>query len=982
MAELQTNLNVAPFFDDYDDNKQYYRILFRPTVAVQARELTQLQTILQRQISRFGDSIYKDGTIIEGCNFSTYPNIRQIRFRDTAPTSLDFGLLTINHNEISNSYLLVSNTTGLRAAVFRAYEGAESVIDLGIPEPNRAYVLYTNSGNNAGIQVTDFSTTSEQIDVYSPIQDKNGPLNSANKLGVIYTLSSNSTINALSIGYGLHVGQGVIYQKGFFLKVLPDNFVIREHNSNAAGMVVGFDTTEYIVTPVEDPSLNDNALGSPNYTAPGAYRLKLVPTPVYYDSANVNVTIPQNFLPILEYDGGDGRIVEANRDPQLSILGDTLAKRTSEESGDYVVRPFQIDVTAHESNNQSFYYNASPGIAYVDGYRVELLSPRKIEVPRAITTNTISNQIVSINFGNYAYINNLAGTFDYPNIEEVTIYDTVQETLTNSQARSTPSGTIVGKANIRGVGYLSGNKGTASAIHLLYIFNVRMNAGKKFENDARSFYVNNATYGESYADIVLDGFGKATIYDTGLSKSVFNTGLTGVKRLTNNAGVNDTNFVYKAIIPSTLTPSGSTSSATFTLSGADIYNYGIGFLTDFQALETNFIFGQDTTSATIITNATVDVDGSNTTTSNVISATAFTQNFVLGQAVKLTNTVTSSATYHTIVGIDTANKFTLSPNTSLIGNLTLKRFFKSGTHVDTFGSGNTVRIDTSTSAILDLILEPDSPSYTIYGQIQVSRNPASPIAKQVNKGRYVKIDCGTHPNGAKGPWALGFPDVYNVSNVFFGSTYSTANPDKESWFDLATGQTDSHYGISYLVINQKYASNLTNTSKLLVKLDHFVPQYSSSSFGFFSADSYPIDDVNLANPNAIQTAQIPVYIDNALLRYDLRNHIDFRFVVANTATSTTSDAAATINPLDNITSFNKGVAGNQFVAEPGTNFTYDVEYYLPRLDVFLINKDGSLDVKQGIPDIRPRLPAINKAGLPIAEIKVPPYPSLTFTEAE
>ena len=982
MAELQTNLNVAPFFDDYDDNKQYYRILFRPTVAVQARELTQMQTILQKQISRFGDSIYKDGTIIEGCNFSTYPNIRQVRFRDTGPTSLDFGYLTLNHTEVSNSYLLVSNTSGLRAAVFRAYEGAESVIDLGIPEPNRAYVLYLNSGNNAGVQVTDFNTTSEQIDVYTPLQDKNGDLNPANKAGIIYTLSSNSTINTLSVGYGLHVGQGVIYQKGFFLKVLPDNVIIKEHNSNAAGMIVGFDTSEYIVTPVEDPSLNDNALGSPNYTAPGAYRLKLVPTIVYYDSTDVNVTIPTNFLPILEYDGGDGRIVEANKDPQLSVLGDTLAKRTSEESGDYVVKPFQIDVTAHESNNQSFYYNASPGIAYVDGYRVELLSPRKIEVPRAITTNSISNQIVSINFGNYVFINNLAGTFDYPNIEEVTIYSEPQLALTDSQARTSPSGTVVGKANIRAINYFSGNKGTASAIHALYIFNVRMNAGSRFEANAKSFYVNSATYGKGYADIVLDSFGKATIYDTSSSKAIFDTGLRGLKRLTNNAGQNDTSFVYKAIISTTLVPSSTSSSATFTTSGSNIFNYGSGYLTDIQALETNFIFGQDTTSTTIISNATVDVDGSNTTTSNVVSATAFTQNFVLGQGVKLTNTTTSSATYHTIVGIETDNKFTLSPNTSLNGNLRVQRFFKKGTHVDTFGSGNTVNILSSTSAQLDLVLVPDSPSYTIYGEIQVSKNQASAITKQVNKGRYVKIDCGTHPNGSRGPWALGFPDVYNVSNVFFGSTYSTSNPDKESWFDLLTGQTDSHYGISYLVLNPKYASNLTNTSKLLVKLDHFVPQYSSSNFGFFSVDSYPIDDSDPTNVNAIQTAQIPVYVDNGLMRYDLRNHIDFRFVVANTATSTTSEGSATINPLDNVATFNKGAAGSQFAAEPGTNFTYDVDFYLPRLDVFIINKDGSLDVKQGIPDIRPRLPSINKTGLPIAEIMVPPYPSLTFTEAE
>ena len=44
---LETNLNQSPYYDDFDETKNYNRILFRPGFAVQARELTQLQTILQ-----------------------------------------------------------------------------------------------------------------------------------------------------------------------------------------------------------------------------------------------------------------------------------------------------------------------------------------------------------------------------------------------------------------------------------------------------------------------------------------------------------------------------------------------------------------------------------------------------------------------------------------------------------------------------------------------------------------------------------------------------------------------------------------------------------------------------------------------------------------------------------------------------------------------------------------------------------------------
>ena len=61
---MAQNYNVNPYYDDYDETKQFYRILFRPGRAVQARELTQLQTSLQKQIERFGKSIYKEGSIV------------------------------------------------------------------------------------------------------------------------------------------------------------------------------------------------------------------------------------------------------------------------------------------------------------------------------------------------------------------------------------------------------------------------------------------------------------------------------------------------------------------------------------------------------------------------------------------------------------------------------------------------------------------------------------------------------------------------------------------------------------------------------------------------------------------------------------------------------------------------------------------------------------------------------------------------------
>ncbi len=57
----QTNLNVAPYFDDFDASNDFHKVLFKPGYPVQARELTTLQSILQNQIERFGQHFFKEG---------------------------------------------------------------------------------------------------------------------------------------------------------------------------------------------------------------------------------------------------------------------------------------------------------------------------------------------------------------------------------------------------------------------------------------------------------------------------------------------------------------------------------------------------------------------------------------------------------------------------------------------------------------------------------------------------------------------------------------------------------------------------------------------------------------------------------------------------------------------------------------------------------------------------------------------------------
>ena len=59
-----TDFNLSPYYDDFTESKKFHRILFRPGFAVQARELTQSQTILQNQLERSGDHFFKKGAMV------------------------------------------------------------------------------------------------------------------------------------------------------------------------------------------------------------------------------------------------------------------------------------------------------------------------------------------------------------------------------------------------------------------------------------------------------------------------------------------------------------------------------------------------------------------------------------------------------------------------------------------------------------------------------------------------------------------------------------------------------------------------------------------------------------------------------------------------------------------------------------------------------------------------------------------------------
>ena len=149
MATL-TDFNVSPYYDDYADSSNYHRVLFRPSYAVQARELTQAQTILQNQIERFGNNIFKEGAMVVPGQISVntdYEAVKLTSFTGTADlTNLVGGTFT-------------GGTSGVQATVVNVFATDGT-------DPNTIFVKYINSGsNNTTSQFTANETISATISI-------------------------------------------------------------------------------------------------------------------------------------------------------------------------------------------------------------------------------------------------------------------------------------------------------------------------------------------------------------------------------------------------------------------------------------------------------------------------------------------------------------------------------------------------------------------------------------------------------------------------------------------------------------------------------------------------------------------------------------------------------------------------------------------------------------------------------------------------
>lgn len=613
MSTLQTDFNVDPYYDDYDVDKKFTRILFKPSIGVQTRELTQMQTILQAQIERFGNNIYKEGTIIEGCAISF---------------DSEFSYVKILDNSTDGITVLPSSYLGLeaRGTVSNVYAVVNAYADgLVSQDPNLTtlYIDYFQTGLSEKKVFDD----NENIDIYD----------SGNNLIVTVTAAGASVNNAVGDAFAVSCSEGIIYSKGHFLTVSARQVLASKYGNAPSQVSIGFDVAESIITSDSDTSLLDNAAGFNNENAPGADRLKLDPYLVAIPTSDAQANT--DFLSLIDFQNGlpIGRRITT----QFNSITDEMALRTLDESGNYTIRKNEFS-TADTTSNTYFHLLAGPGLHYVNGFRREQLNTTRVPMERATANSSIADITVTTNLGHYLVVNEYIGNFSSELASEISLRDTAGTSITDSDAVSIAPGTEIGKAYVRAVEHNDGIPGTSTGQFKLYIFNVRMNEGKAFK-DVKAVHIASA----ATADVVLVN-GEASILERNSNFGLFPLPKRAIK------ATSSSDYVYRT----------KTNKAFTANSGVVTFN-GLpysGTLTNTQKRE--FILIPNTTASGLTVNEPINTDlvsmiasGSNITmdfTSAVTSPLVQTISIISNE--KRTNVTPLTKTLRTVfVQVDSAN---------------------------------------------------------------------------------------------------------------------------------------------------------------------------------------------------------------------------------------------------------------------------------------------------------------------------------------
>ena len=953
---MTINFNTEPYYDDYDEAKKFYRILYRPSYAVQARELTQMQSIMHNQISKLGTHVFKNGSMVIPGQISVDTTISYVKLESTYNSVLTDELLTTYVGKT------ISNTNGLKAQVIY-YAKSDGT------NPPTLFVKYTNSQTN--------NNTTKAFTAGDILTDT----------AVGATLSSVQVFATAPTGTGsiAQVQQGVYYIKGHFVLLTAQTIVLDKY-SDIPTYRIGVLAEESIVIPEDDDSLLDNAQESYNYAAPGAHRYYIDLT---LTKLAINSTADQDFVELIRViDGKTKSIVETT---QYNELEKTLARRTFDESGNYTVRPFNIDVREHRNNNRgawavgkayligdvvtngayiyvaknnatsvgignpkvgpthtsgtsydggstlgvnweyqisvdNIFYNRGvytpenggdesklavglePGKAYIEGYEIEKVSTTYVDVNKARTEDTSVNSVISATVGNYVLVTNVNGAPPIENFSTVNLYNYV-----NASVGVAPSG-LIGTARVRVFEYHSGGAiGTQTAQYKLSLFDVKLNSGYSFQRDVKSFFFDRS----------------------------------------------DANINFTADIqPNTTRLIGAATAATSqTVTGS-----GTSFQTDLKIGDYIFLGTTRVRVDAIASQREITVTPSVTVTGVTIDrlSTDLVEPQNSGLIFPLPQYAIKSVSDITYTAVQKFSSTAGVADSGGTGFCTLQITTSAGTFASSASNSNYVVVYADATAGGTIVLPADitgatTSSVTIKlantfaGKVMTVLAAVNKSSSSVNSQRTkvlttaTPVTFTTQATATAANLYLGKADGFKIIAVKMktgtfaspGATYSIDITDRYHFDD---GQRATHYGLASISLKSSYPPP---AAPIEVQFEFFA---HNGTGDFFTVSSY----------TNIDYKSIPFYGS-----IPLRDCIDFRPRID-----------------DNGTSFTPASETSSLMPKRGNDIVCDFVYYLPRKSRITLNIAGAFNLVDGVPALIPGDPITTQMDMVLYNLILEPY---TFT---
>ena len=989
-SNINLNLNQSPYFEDYDETKDFHQVLYKPAVAVQARELTQEQTILRNQLKRFGDHIFANGSRVLGGELHLDINY-------------EFVKLQANYNELGitpsllNGKTIVGNTSGAKAVVVN-YADADAVTG----DPDTIWVKYiTGASTTDGVQGVNITAAGVGYTTTPTVDFANPPTGSANKaegtaivgstgtvVGINVTKSGSgyttvpvvtitgggfstvatatATLNtsavftagerinatdysssvlaaassATGIGSAVHNAYGFYYFNGNFIRAGAGTLILDKY-TNLPTYRLGFQVTTSLVSTADDTSLLDNAQGSYNYAAPGADRLKYALILTKKTLTSIDDT---DFIELIKVNNG---ITELEiKYPVYSVLEDTFARRTYDESGSYTVRHFPIQLKNHSGSpvdSTKFTVRVDPGKAYNFGHEFETLVSTNIHINRSRDTRSVNNFDRTLQYGNYTIVKDLIGIFNTTANTVVDLHNVAHASLTLTNP-TTYASTKIGTAKIRQLNYSSGvgGSGTTSTTYLfkMYLYDIQMTStdfGQVESVIIPESPLSGTVTVNAKCNIDVSGKvggvagGDAKLFETNFNSHVFKLSQNIIKTIRDSSNAIDTSYQIQRTFVDAQINSGQMSLAS---GGGTEKFQGTSVLNDTVKRAHYHAVVKTVGNSGLAIGAVINFE---TAASAIITVAANGQSVVL-------NTGQSGHTYTADV-IATLNVDTKQEKTK-----TLVKYAEKAITSPSGGAQTYTSLDISDVYSIRAIYDSGSGSTDAAPpKLVVSGSTGTYIAGEIitnaastATGVVIVMPSSTAISYVITSGTFAASDVITGSANSYTATISivtAGDTDITTRFSLDTGQRDNFYDHGRIKLTGAAASG-----RILVIMDYF----THSGNGYFSVDSYTSS--GLTDPYI----DIPAYTSTVSSEtVELRDCIDFR-------------------PRRQDGSGNTAMQNGEAIY-PNSNWQADYQYYLPRVDAVYLSKDNTFAVDTGVSRELPMAPIQKDGAMHLWLLKIPAY---------